>query len=275
MYQYKNLETVPFSQIAPCLNLAFSDYYLPIHLEEEEIPRFFAASGVDRKCSFGAFCCEEMVGFIFNSCGMYQGRSSVFDAGTGVVPAHRGKGVFTGLFHFTEQELRRQQIACYYLEVLQQNERAIQLYQKQGFSVVREFSVLRAEQAEPQPAGPVEYASYSAFDFGRTAGCHRADPSYEHSDPILNRNRELYEVAYAAEEEITAFCVFAKDGGRLLQLGWKSLADLRQVLQALLGRYHTITAKNIDRREGELLELLETLGFQEIARQFEMVKELA
>lgn len=51
-------------------------------------------------------------------------------------------------------------------------------------------------------------------------------------------------------------------------------ADLKPVLKALLARYGSLTAKNIDAREGAILELLRALGFQEITRQYGMAKPL-
>lgn len=51
-------------------------------------------------------------------------------------------------------------------------------------------------------------------------------------------------------------------------------ADLEPVLKALLARYGSLTAKNIDAREGTILELLGSLGFREITRQYEMAKPL-
>lgn len=51
-------------------------------------------------------------------------------------------------------------------------------------------------------------------------------------------------------------------------------ADLKPVLKALLARYGSLTAKNIDAREGAILKLLGSLGFQEITRQYEMAKSL-
>lgn len=51
-------------------------------------------------------------------------------------------------------------------------------------------------------------------------------------------------------------------------------ADLKPVLKALLARYGSLTAKNIDAREGAILELLRALGFREITRQYEMAKSL-
>ena len=44
---------------------------------------------------------EQLVAFILNSSGIYKNESVVCDAGTGVVPEHRGKRVFSSLFEYT------------------------------------------------------------------------------------------------------------------------------------------------------------------------------
>lgn len=274
MYCYKTLEDIPFQTLADCLNLAFADYELPLHLDEKALAGYLTASGVDLSLSFGAFSGGALVGFLLNSCGLYQGQRVVFDAGTGVIPAHRGCGVFTGLYSFGEQILRQKGIGSYYLEVLQKNDRAIAAYQKQGFTVTREYIVLHAEgKRGTEPAG-VRYTPYGEFDFGRAAGCRRTEPCYEHSDDLLARHPELYQVASAGAGEIDAFCVFARSNGQLIQLGCRTREDLKPVLKALLARYGSLTAKNIDAREGAILALLRSLGFREITRQYEMAKPL-
>lgn len=273
-YHYKTLEDTPLQTLADCLNLAFADYELPLHLDEKALAGYLAASGVEFGLSFGAFSGGALVGFILNSCGLYQGRRLVFDAGTGVVPDHRGRGVFTGLYAFGEQILRQKGIGAYYLEVLQKNDRAIAAYQKQGFAVTREYVVLHAEgEWGPEPTG-VSYTPYGEFDFGRAEGCRRAEPCYEHADDLLGRNPGRCQVASTGAGETEAFCVFDRTNGQILQLGCRTPQDLDPILKALLARYGSLTAKNIDAREGEILGLLGSLGFKEITRQFEMAKPL-
>lgn len=275
MYQYSNLEGVSLREISECLNLAFSDYYVPIRLSEEELSGFFAVSGVDTKRSFGAFLDGNIVGFLLNSCNVYQGCKAVFDVGTGVVPEHRGKGVFSGLFAFALENMKADRIERYYLEVLQQNDRAIALYQRNGFAVTREFAVLQAGGSSELPSSErVRYAGFAEFDFQKASGCKRNDPSYEHSDHVLRQNPDCYEVAYLQEESISAFCVFSKSNGQILQLGWKAIPDLREVIGAVFTRYPHAAAKNIETSEREVLQMMDSLGFQTVARQFEMSRSL-
>ena len=275
MYRYQTLEEVSLEEIAACLNLAFSDYDIPLCLTEAELAHLFRTSGVDESRSFGAFCGDQMVGFMLHSCGLYHGQEAAFNVGTGVVPEHRGNGISTDLFSLAEQVLRQTQIKSYYLEVLQQNEGAIRLYKKQGFSVTREFAVLRASAPTGSAErGKVEYMEFDRFDLDHMGQCRQIGPSYEHSTGLLRRNPELYEVAYRREDGVSAFCVFSKADGQILQLGCRSVEELKPVIQSLLSRVHPLTAKNIDQKEREVLEMLAALGFKTAAKQFEMVKRV-
>lgn len=141
------LSQVQIKEIVECINTAFSDYAKPIHFTEDTLQKFFKASDINKSLSFCAYSENIMVGFILNSTNIYHGEQVVFDAGTGVVPEFRGKGVFSALYAFAEHELRKHGIKKYYLEVLQQNDRAKSLYERNGFSVVREFSVMQLTKA--------------------------------------------------------------------------------------------------------------------------------
>ena len=62
MYRYEPIEGLPLAELAECLNLAFSDYYLPVRLNESALAGICKASRVDEKLSFAAFQGEQMVG---------------------------------------------------------------------------------------------------------------------------------------------------------------------------------------------------------------------
>lgn len=276
MYNYKCLKDISYAEITACLNLAFSDYALPLQMTEEQLQTRFTASGVDKGLSYGAFSDDKMVGFIINSCCSYNNEKAVFDVATGVVPEHRGNKAFTGLFAFVEQELRKHEVEKYYLEVLQQNDRAIYAYKKKGFAIVREFYVLKASAATQNAAfSKVEYIGLEKFDFSKISHCNCVRPSYEHSTNILKMYPDFYTVAYRQKEhKITAFCIFLKESGHIMQLGYTDIGELKVIVQCLMEKFSSIIVKNIDKRYGQVLEMLLSVGFCDVAKQFEMVKEI-
>lgn len=276
MYSYKSLKNISYVEIVKCFNLAFSDYYLPIKLTAQQLKTHFEMSGVDMNLSYGAFVENQMIGFIFNSSNIYNGQKSVFDAGTGVIPEYRGNKVFTNLFKFTEQELKKLQIEKYYLEVLQQNDKAISSYKKQGFTVRREFSILNASSYNKVIVNTeVKYMDFNDFDLNKISHCNCVKPSYEHSSNVLKIKQNFYRVAYILDNNrICAFSIFAKEDGHIVQLGYTDINQLKLVIKHLLSKFSNITVKNIDVIYLEVLELLHSIGFKDVCKQFEMVKSI-
>lgn len=276
MYTYQCLAGQSYAEIADCLNLAFSDYALPIQMSAEQVEAFFASSGADLRLSYGAFYDNRLIGFMVNACSVYIGERAVFDVATGVVPEHRGKKVFTNLFPYAVGELQKQGVEKYYLEVLQQNQKAIHAYQKQGFAVCRAFSVLKAPHRIPDSgACSITQVDLDAFDFEKAHQCVCVPPSFENSTAILMRNPASYAVAYREQENrIGAFCVFHKQRGQLMQMGYADLSQLEEILQWLFSQYPEIVIKNIDKSYPQVIDLLQSLGAQEVTEQFEMVKVL-
>lgn len=269
MYTYKALNDIGMPQLAECFNLAFSDYEQSIHFTPESLKYYLTASSVNLALSFGAFCGEQMVGFILNSDGIYKNQSVVFDAGTGVVPEHRGKKVFSELFAYAVQQLKSLGIAKYYLEVLQSNHHAVSIYSKKGFAVQREFSVLVASGPKYDRTENVEVAPYQEF-IAFPVACSVA-PSFEHTLHTVNRNPQLYEVLYL---ENKAYCIYAKRNGELIQLHYNDLDALKEVVAALTERHPKAMAKNIDCGCDDVIRMLKEIGFVEFLMQYEMARDI-
>ena len=275
MERYLCFRDIACGEIAACMNRAFSDYPIPIHLTEEGLRELLITDGADEILSFGAFSGQELVGCLINAPGTYAGKKAAFAVAAGVVPQRRGTGVCTGLLDRAQQELARRGIETYYLEVLQENARAVQLYQKLGFSVTREFSVLRSGSRRGQQDSRVQWAGLEDFPWDAAHRCIQVPPSFEHARPIPAHRRQRYAVAYLQEQGIvTAYCVFLRENGYLIRMGYAGLGQLEEVVQWLVGRFDGVVAKNIDSSYAPVLALLEHQGFACVTRQFEMAKDL-
>lgn len=269
MYRFQSLQEISMEQLAQCFNLAFSDYEQSISFTPESLKYYLTASAVDLSLSYGAFFEEQPVGFILNASGFYRGEPAVFDAGTGVVPEHRGKKVFSQLFDFTVAQLRQRGIAKYYLEVLQSNDHALSIYSKKGFSVRREYSVLVASGPRPgweQNIPVMDYEMFTAFPTAVSV-----EPSFEHTSCNIARNPRLYEVLFL---ENRAYCIYAKRNGELIQMHYNDLDGLKEVLSALIRRFPRAMAKNVDYRYPDVIQMLKELGFKEFLQQYEMARDI-
>lgn len=277
MYEFKPLTSVSYKEISDCVNLAFSDYQFKPQFNEVSLEEWFVASDVDRKLSFGIFLKGKMVGFIINSCNIYNGVKVVFDIATAVIPEHRGNKLFTSLYDYAEQQIKNKGVEKYYLEVLQQNEKAIKIYTKKGFRIEREFSVLKGQSTSNynDDFNKIKMSSLNEFNMQRTSKCVYLPPSYENSTSVLSSNIDLYQVIYCEDKEgITAFCIYSKNKGNIAQIGYYSENDLRVLIKKLVSTYQGLIVKNIDLKYTQILDVLYDLRFIEMTKQFEMCKQL-
>ena len=269
MYRFQALCDVSMAQLAQCFNEAFSDYEQSICFTPDSLKYYLTASTVDLSLSFGAFCEEQLVGFILNSSGVYNKENVVFDAGTGVIPVHRGKGVFSALFDYTCQQLKDHNITKYYLEVLQSNHHAVSIYRKKGFSVRREYSVLVASGFSGTYDDSVVTKAYQDFVAFHTEVS--IAPSFEHTSHTIVQNPQLYEVLSFHDR---AYCIYAKKNGAIIQMHYNSLDALKNVMSALVSRYPSAMAKNVDCGCPDVIQMLVEIGFTEILKQYEMEKDI-
>src|ERR1044072_3187131 len=162
------LSAADFHSLYECFLEAFSDYQISLQMTEEQFEQRLKRDGVELGLSAGAFDGERMIGFYMNGRGTWHGKQTAYDAGTGVVPSHRRRGVAEDLFNFIVPRLQEHGITQYLLEVLISNERAVSLYRKLGFVEVRRLAVLRS-------SGPLK----SLDDVERVVFCRLEEPDWD------------------------------------------------------------------------------------------------
>lgn len=137
--QYRFLSGNDFSTLYEANLAAFADYLVPLQMTTAQFENHFAQNAIDIDRSVGAFAGERMVGFTLNGFGVWNGKQTVYDAGTGIISEFRNKGVGRAIFEFLLPKLKRTGIEQMLLEVLSNNEPAISLYRKLGFTETRQL----------------------------------------------------------------------------------------------------------------------------------------
>lgn len=120
---------------------AFKDY--PFQWSKEALHKTIHRRGFDPSLSFAAFDNNEIVSFTWNGIGQYKGLPTAYDTGTGTAEDYRGKGLASKIFEYSIPFLKEAGIKQYILEVLEDNDKAISVYSKQGFKVCRKFDCFR------------------------------------------------------------------------------------------------------------------------------------
>jgi ribosomal protein S18 acetylase RimI-like enzyme len=278
---YRLLTTADFHSLYECFLEAFSDYQVSLQMSAEQFEQRLKRDGVELELSAGAFDGERMIGFYMNARGMWNGKQTAYDAGTGVVPSHRRRGVAEELFNFTVPRLEERAITQYLLEVLISNERAVSLYRKLGFVEIRGLAVLRS--SEPlKSADDVEGVAIRRMDEPQwDVFCEYWDgePSWQNSADAVERGRDQCEIVGAfVGENCAGYGIVFKPSGMLMQLavapGFRRRGIGRKILAVLAGD-EILKTNNVDEKLKGTLAFYKACGFEIGLRQFEMMKTLA
>lgn len=286
MIEYRSLESVRLAEIVACFNEAFSEYEVPIDMNESIMSTNFAANGVVPTVSIGAFDGSRLVGFVLNGSREIDGIRTGYDAGTGVVPSRQGHGVATKLVARSLERLRATGHRRYLLEVLENNSGAIKVYKNHGFSVKQTYNCFSIScsslvapinptvHAVPAAEGPLDASAESDL-----AAYVRYTPSWQNSGEALRAIRSSVRVI-RVRTAAGGIGIIALNGenGSLRQLGWSGADDhageeVLRVTAATIGAQE-LRFVNIPDGAVDTNLLLTRLGAKRFVRQFQMVREL-
>jgi ribosomal protein S18 acetylase RimI-like enzyme len=277
---YRLLTAADFHSLYECFLEAFSDYQVSLQMSEDQFEQRLKRDGVELELSAGAFDGERMIGFYMNARGMWHRKPTAYDAGTGVVPSHRRRGVAEELYNFIVPRLQERAITQYLLEVLISNERAVSLYRKLGFVEVRRLAVLRS--SEPlKSLHEVEGVSLRRLeepDWDVFCKYWDGEPSWQNSVAAVERARDQCEIVGAfVGGNCAGYGIVFKPSGILMQLAvapeFRRRGIGRKIL-AVLAEDEILKTNNVDEELQGTLAFYKACGFEIGLRQFEMMKTL-
>ena len=290
MISFRPLSEEDFIQLYQTLLEAFSDYIVQVQPEIDALRRLYQMEGVALGYSFGAFEEDKMVGFTVNGVGDWRGKLTAYDAGTGVIPSYRRKGVSRRMFECILPFLRERQIKQYLLEVIAENKPALELYKSLGFQVEREFSVFKQDkvfisQDSNQPNRQnIEIKEIENPDWNFLKSFWTHHPSWQNSIDSMQRstadaaiNKKVLGV-FLDNKIIGYGIVFPKSGNipqfviaenhRRKGFGNALLNALQKLAKAEL------KVNNVDEKALDAKAFLEANGFSLLTRQYEMLLKL-
>ena len=88
--------STPFSQ-------AFSDYQVSVDMPLKSFELMLKRNGFMPEVSAGAFDDGVLVGLVLNGVREWDGEKTIYDLGTGVIPAYRRKGITAKLLDLVKE----------------------------------------------------------------------------------------------------------------------------------------------------------------------------
>jgi ribosomal protein S18 acetylase RimI-like enzyme len=260
----------------------FADYIIKFELSERQFQNHITLNAVDLDRSAGCFDADRPVGVSLNGFGEWEGKATVYDAGTTVIPEYRRRGASRAMFDWMIPMFAGEGYKQFLLEVITHNDPAVRLYEQLGFRRTRELLLLEADPAvlleRPSPA-EIEIREIHRHEDIPFALFWDGKPSWQNSLAAIERSIQMKRLLGAfIGNECVGYIIFS--AGRLSQLavhrdhrrkGIASRLLLEMQRDAPGQKLHVI---NLDEAMTESVVFFQNRGFTKVLAQFEMLREL-
>lgn len=270
-------------ELAEAYNETRIDYIIPMPMTVERLRQYARVYDVDLSCSCAAVRAGTILGI--GMLGVREGRAWI--TRLGVLPSGRRQGIGSRLMTFLLDAAREREIDEVWLEVIQGNNPAHELFTSLDFRETRELIVARRPPSFPELTAGERGTRPQLRDvrtLDRIATLRLLDDR-EDEPNWLNQNESLQKVA-----ELSSLLIETKDGGR----GWvtfkTSLLRLTRIVVNIISGEPAPVAATILRTLHEFFPTQDAIaenvpakapwwpGFQQVGyfdafRRIEMVKK--
>ena len=140
MLRYIKCSEVELNDLVTVFNTGFSDYVIQLKMTEEILnSRFLNIEQNQLENSFIAYDDQKPVGLILGGYKIYEGIKTLRCGTLCVDPNYRKLGVATKLYELHKQLAIEKGCQRLYLEVIQENDKAIRFYLKHGYSIINDL----------------------------------------------------------------------------------------------------------------------------------------
>lgn len=278
MLAYRTLNNVSIETLHEAFQNAFSDYQVEMNLPIETFKQMLQRRGYAPEISIGAFKDDRLVGFVLNGLRNLNGKTTVYDIGTGVIIDYRRQGVTSNMLLNVKEVLKQNQIEQYLLEVIQSNTSALQLYKKEGFKIRRNFSCFKIDKKSYTPVKnhKVEHTDQMAWEQLREFWDF--EPSWQNSIDSVNAvSKEfLYSIVHY-DNTIAGYGIINKKTGDIPQIAVKKVyrgkGIGRSIVTDLIENTESqkISTLNVDDESKCMKDFLMKSGFEATVSQYEML----
>lgn len=280
---YRFLSTDDFTALHAAFLEAFADYIVPFKLSESQLENHIATNAVDLSNSVGAFADGKIVGFTLNGFGLWNGKPTVYDAGTGVTPEFRSKGVAAAIFEFMTPMLKHSGVEQILLEVITRNEKAVRLYRRLGFRTTRRLLIFEQQKSfDDVSKSEAVVREIAAPDWNLLKAFGDGDTSWQNSLEAMQRVLAQKTVLGAfVGETVAGYAIIFPNSGSIVQIAVAKDYRRRGIATTLLSAMKEISKKdkplhitNVDANLEATVNFLKNRNFTETLSQFEMIKTL-
>ena len=181
MTTLRTLENISTKELLETFNSSFSDYIIPSYLTKEQLEDKIQSDSIKLEFSVGAFENNQLIAFILHGYDIIDNLKTVYNAGTGVIPAKRGNKLTSKLYEYVLPILYKNNINKILLEVITTNETAIKIYKNIGFKIIREFNCFKGSLNLTNTNSEYEISKLEEYDWQKLNSFWDLKPSWQNS----------------------------------------------------------------------------------------------
>ncbi len=281
MFNYKILDKTSIEILHKAFLDAFSDYQVKIDLPFWKFKQMLQRRGYVPEMSIGAFENERLVGFVLNGFRNWNGKSTVYDLGTGVIGDYRRQGITSNMLLNIKEVLKEKQVEQYLLEVIKSNTSAVQLYKKQGFETQREFSCFQLDKNKYNLVTTCKVEHVDRINLEQLTGFWDFRPSWQNSIDSINAVPEafIYSIVQV-DNTIIGYGIIDKKTGDIPQIAvnkdYRGRGIARSIVTDMIKNTESykISVINVDDQSKSTKDFLLKLGLEYSVGQYEMLLKI-
>jgi len=281
MFSYRALDNISIETLHKTFIDAFSDYQVNISLPLWKFEQMLQRRGYVPEMSIGAFENERLVGFVLNGFRNWNGKSTVYDLGTGVIGDYRRQGITSNMLLNIKEVLKEKQAEQYLLEVIKSNTSAVQLYKKQGFETQREFSCFQLDKNKYNLVTTCKVEHVDRINLEQLTGFWDFRPSWQNSIDSINAVPEafIYSIVQV-DNTIIGYGIIDKKTGDIPQIAvnkdYRGKGIARSIMTDMIKNTESykISVINVDDQSKSTKDFLLKLGLEYSVGQYEMLLKI-
>ncbi|TBX67564.1 GNAT family N-acetyltransferase [Flavobacterium silvisoli] len=280
MITIQTLANTDINTILNTFNLAFSDYVVPMRITEEQLINKMKTENIRLEYSVGAFNQNELIAFILHGQDTLNGKSIVYNGGTGVIPQQRGQKLTAQLYEFILPKLKAEQIDSVLLEVITTNMPAVTTYEKIGFKTLRTLDCFKGNIIQQPINQAYEIKELKNWDWNQLSSFWDWAPTSQNGISAVEINQAyLISLGIYQNEELCGYLIFNPKSNRIQQFAVAKTHRNKGLASQLFGYIaQNYTAEvsmiNIDHASATTLSFLQNIGFEKTVSQYEMELKL-
>lgn len=277
---FKTLEKTNKEIIRQTLNLGFSDYSIPLQFSPQQWDSKITAENIKWEWSVGAFDGDNLVGAILHAEKRRATSYFVYNAGTAVIPSHRGNQLTRKMYEFILPILKAASFKSITLEVIDNNLPALTSYNAVGFKIKRELECYKGYIKYPKMENKYNIKPLTTLDLSLVKSFWDISPSWQNDiEAIENSKKELSSLGAYHNEELSGYIVFNPNTSRILQLAVAPKHRGKKIGSALLSQVMSakeqlLVITNVDNSNHAIISWLQTRNLNNFVNLFEMELQL-